>query len=198
MSASGEHDRLTGNLIMFGVIAALDEQQARVRVNADGLLTDWLPWIERRAGSVVRTWLVPEIGEQVVIACPYGDPAQGVVIGSVYQNAYPAPADRKAIHRTIYGDGTSIEYDLEATALTLNVGRGSVVINCAQATARAIDSITLDSPEVRITGTARVDADLNVAGDATAGRDVKGGSISLKSHHHTAQGPTAPTIPAEP
>ncbi len=67
MSALGEHDRLLGNVVLFGVIAETDAEQARVRVDADGLRTAWIPWGERRAGSGVRTWCMPELGEQVVL-----------------------------------------------------------------------------------------------------------------------------------
>lgn len=88
---SAEHARLIGNLLMIGVVRELDEAGSRVRVDADGMLTDWIPWLERRAGPGMRSWCAPEPGEQVVLACPYGDPGQALVLGSLYQNRFPAP-----------------------------------------------------------------------------------------------------------
>lgn len=195
---SAEHARLIANLVIVGVVTELDEAAARVRVDADGMLTDWVPWLERRAGPGVRTWCPPEPGEQVMIACPYGDPAQAVVLGSVYRDAHPAPGDTKLVHRTVYADGSVVEYDREANALAVTVGSGSVTINCADATVNATDSVTLNTPATHATGDLSVDGKIEAGGDITTPAEVKAGDIGLKSHKHTAQGATAPTTPAQP
>lgn len=199
MSAAGEHDRQIGNLLMLGVVAELDEAQARVRVDCDGMRTDWIPWIERRAGPGVRTWSAPEVGEQVVVAAPYGDPAQGVVIGSVYQEAHDAPASLKAVHRTEYADGTVVEYDRESTTLTVNVGSGSVIVNCATATVTASESVTLDTPNTRATGDLKVDGKIEAGADITTPAEVKAGNIGLKAHKHagvtSGSAQTSPSVP---
>ncbi|WP_439447861.1 phage baseplate assembly protein V [Stenotrophomonas sp. ATs4] len=195
---SAEHARLIGNLLMIGVVRELDEANGRVRVDADGMLTDWIHWLERRAGPGVRSWCAPEPGEQVVLACPYGDPGQALVLGSLYQDRFPAPADSHLRQRTEFADGSFVEYDRETTTLTVNVGSGKVIVNCASAQVIASESIVLDTPSVKATG------DLDVTGAISAGKDistpgdVKAGVIGLKSHMHTAQGPTAPTTPAQP
>lgn len=194
---SAEHGRLIANLAMVGVVAELDESSARVRVDADGMLTDWIPWIERRAGPGVRTWSAPEVGEQVFIVCPYGDPCQAVVVGSIYQDVHPAPASAKTVHRTEYADGSVVEYDRAAAALTVNVGAGRVIVNCGAAEVHASDSVTLDTPLTRTTGDLRVDGKIDAAGDIATPNEVKAGAVGLKSHHHTAQGATAPTTAAQ-
>jgi phage baseplate assembly protein V len=198
MSAVGDHDRQIGNLIMLGVIAELDEAQARVRVDCDGLRTDWIPWVEYRAGPGLRTWSAPEVGEQVVVLCPCGDPAQGVVMGSVYQEAHDAPAVAKAVHRVEFGDGSVVEYDRSTAALSITVGTGSVTINCATAIVHASESVTLDTPETHATGNLKVDGKIDAVGDITTPAEVKAGPIGLKAHKHTAQGATAPTTAAQP
>lgn len=195
--------RLLSSFLLVGVVAELDEAAARVRVDADGLRTDWIPWGERRAGPGVRTWSAPEVGEQVILACPFGDPAQAVVLASIFQNDHAAPASVKTIHRTTYADGTVVEYDRTAHKFTMNVGSGSVVVNCATATVTASDSVTLDTPTVHATGDLTVDGDVSVQGKAdvqgnvTSQGEVKAGTIGLKAHHHTAQGATAPTTVAQ-
>ena len=195
---SAEHARLIGNLLMIGVVRELDEAGGRVRVDADGMLTDWIPWLERRAGPGVRSWCAPEPGEQVLLACPYGDPGQALVLGSLYQDRFPAPADSRLRHRTEFADGSVVEYDQETATLNVDVGSGKVIVTCASAQVIASASIVLDSPSVKATG------DLDVTGAIRAGKDistpgeVKAGAIGLKAHKHTAQGPTAPTTPAQP
>lgn len=198
MNASGEHERLLGMLLMLGKVAELDEATARARVDADGLLTDWIPWMAARAGSGVRTWSAPEVGEQVVIACPYGDPAQGVILGSVYYEAHPAPANVKTTHRTEYADGTVVEYDRAERRLTVDVGEGTVIVNCKTATVTASESVTLDTPNTHATGDLKVDGKIEAGQDITTPAEVKAGNIGLKAHKHTAQGATAPTTVAQP
>lgn len=216
--------RLLSSLVMVGVVAELDEEDARVRIDVDGMRTDWIPWGERRAGPGVRTWCAPEVNEQVVIVCPYGDPSQAVIVGSIYQQTCPAPANLRTIHRTIYADGTVIEYDREAHAFRIDVGTGSVTVNCgsatvvasegvtvecATATVTASDSVTLDTPTTHATGDLNVDGNVSVQGNAdvvgdvtaanvTARTEVTAGAITLTGHRHTATGPTAPTTPAQP
>lgn len=195
---SAEHARLIGNLLMIGVVRELDEAGARVRVDADGMLTDWIPWLERRAGPGVRSWCAPGPGEQVLLACPYGDPGQALVLGSLYQDRFPAPADISLLQRTQYADGSIVEYDQQTTTLTISVGSGKVIVNCASAEVHASDSVLLDTPSIKATGDLEVAGAISAGKDITTSADVKAGAIGLKTHTHTAQGPTAPTTPAKP
>lgn len=197
MSASGEHDRLIGNMAMLGVVMELDESQALVRVSCDGMMTGWIPWTAIGAGPGVRVWSAPEVGEQVVVLSPYGDPAQGVVIGRVYQDDYPPPASVKTTHRTEYADGTVVEYDRAAHRYTIDVGAGSVVVNCKTATVTASESVTLDAPTTHLTGDLKVDGKIDADGTITTPEEVKAGDIGVKAHHHTAQGATAPTTTSQ-
>ena len=195
MSATGDHDRQIANMVMLGVVSELDEAQARVRVDCDGMRTDWIPWTERRAGPGVRTWSAPEVGEQVVVAAPYGDPTQGVVIGSVFQESHDAPASLKTKHRTEYGDGTVVEYDRDSTTLTVNVGSGKVIVNCATAQVHASESVTLDTPTTHATGDLKVDGRIDAGGNITTPAEVTAGDIGLKTHKHPTAGMGPPSAP---
>lgn len=197
MSALGEHDRLLGNVVLIGIVAEVDAEQSRVRVDADGLRSAWISWAERRVGPGVRTWCMPEVGEQVVLVCPYGDPAQAVIVGSIFRDAYPAPANAATLHRTVYADGSRVDYNRAAHALTVYVGEGTVTVHCKTATVAASESVTLDSPTVRATGDVAIDGKLTAQGEITTPAEVKAGNIGLKAHHHTAQGSTAPTTSAQ-
>lgn len=182
-------------MLMLGVVSELDEAQARVRVDCDGMRTDWIPWIERRAGPGLRTWCAPEVGEQVMVASPYGDPSQAVVVGSVYQESHDAPANAKTVERSEYADGTVIEYDRAANRFTIDVGSGSVVVNCATATVTATESVTLDTPRTHATGDLKVDGKIDADGNITTPAEVTAGNIGLKTHKHPTASPGSPSAP---
>lgn len=152
-----ETQRIMANLIRIGKISALDETTARVKVDVAGLTTDWLPWAVARAGST-RTWSAPRIGEQVVVLSPYGDPAQGVVMPSLYQDDFPAPANSKDQEHTVYPDGTSIDYNSATNTYTMTVvGNAQVTVICKNATVQASEAVTLDTPLTHCTGALTVD-----------------------------------------
>lgn len=154
----GELQRQMANVIRIGKIVALDETNARVKVDVAGLVTDWLPWAVNRAGGN-RTWSAPEIGEQVVVLAPYGDPGQGVVIPSIYQDNSPAPADSKDVDRTVYGDGTVTEYNRATHQLLWNLGPTKITANRTQLKLECNGStITMDAAGIKLQG---VRIDLN-------------------------------------
>lgn len=192
---TAEHDRRIGGVALIGVITELDAAQARVRVDADGLLTDWLPWCERRAGPGLRTWAAPEVGEQVLVVCVGGDPAQGVVVGSLYRDDHDAPADAETVARALFGDGTVVEYDRDAKVLTVDVGEGAVVVNCKTATITATEKVTIDTPETHATGNLKVDGKIDADGNITTPAEVTAGTIGLKTHKHPTAGSGPPSTP---
>lgn len=196
-----ETERQLANVVMLGTIAELDEAAARVRVNVDGLVTDWIPFTAARAGAGVREWSAPEPGEQVVVVCPYGDPAQGVVLGSVYQDAHAAPAAVKTTHRTEYADGAFVEYDRAAHAMKVDVPAGGkielhiggtvLLLEDGKATLTTPE-LVVDAPQSTFTGAVTVQGELTYqagmtgTGSATvSGGDVIADGVSLKTHVHS-------------
>jgi len=120
-------ERRLANLVVLGQVAELDVERARVRVKAGPILTAWLPFTTGRAGPDV-TWHAPEPGEQVVLVAPGGDLNQAVVVGSLYRQAYPAPADSAEISRTRFKDGAVMEYDREQHHWRLSVPSGGRIV----------------------------------------------------------------------
>lgn len=116
-------ERRLANQIQMGTVAQADYGAARVRVQCGDLLTGWLPWTTQRAGAD-RAWWAPEVGEQVVVLSPCGNPAMGVVSGSLYQDAHPAPASSPDISTQVFADGLVVTHDRAAKRTTLN-GRDS-------------------------------------------------------------------------
>lgn len=150
--AQAETERILANLIRVGTVAQLDEANARVKVSVAGLTTDWLPWITARAGAT-RTWSAPRPGEQVVVLAPYGDPAQAVVLPSLYQDSHPAPSNTKDAEHVIFPDGSTVDYNSASNTLNVTVaGAGKVVVNCKEATINAETSVTLNTPQTTCKG----------------------------------------------
>lgn len=103
-------ERRLENALAYGVVEAVDYPGALARVRLGENVTAWIPWGTGRAGPD-RTWCAPEVGEQVLVASPTGDLNQGCIITTLYQSRHPAPASRETLTRTVYDDGTVIEYD---------------------------------------------------------------------------------------
>tara|TARA_B100001564_G_C20610453_1_gene657345 strand:+ start:392 stop:910 length:519 start_codon:yes stop_codon:yes gene_type:complete len=129
-------DRRISNLIQLGKVVEADYPNAKLRVEIGDITTEWLPWLARRA-SFDNTWWSPEIGEQVIVLAPSGEINQAVILPSVYQQAHSAPADSPEVHKTVYKDGTVIQYDRENHVLTANVnsaGRIELIIGASTIT----------------------------------------------------------------
>jgi len=131
-----ESERRVDNLLRLGTVAAADYAAARVKVQSGDLFTGWIPWITRRAAGDIDWW-APEVGEQVLLLSPCGDPAQAVCLGSIYRSAAPAPQRRPDVRYTRYEDGTSVEYDRAAGVLTVDCVNEVVVRAAAHVQVRA-------------------------------------------------------------
>lgn len=169
-----EMNRSISNMIRVGNIRAVDVANARVRVAFGGCVSDWLPWGTSRAGNR-RDWTAPNVGEQVMVFCPFGDPTQAVVGPSIFQDDFSAPATSADQDTTVYPDGTTVDYNSATNTLTVTVaGSGNVVINCKVATVKADTSVTIDTPETTCTG------NLTVKKSFTMGQE--GGSATMKGN----------------
>ena len=155
--------RLMQNMIRIGTIAEIDHAAARVRVTTGDLLTEWLPWLESRAGQT-RTWSPPTAGEQVLLLAPGGELAGAVVLSAVNSNAYPAPTDAPNLTHWLMPDGAVIEYDHAAKHLRADLP-GSAAITAPK-------GVTIDGP-------------LHVTEGITTPADVVASGISLVNHTTT-------------
>ncbi len=123
-----ELERRFNNLLRLGIIAEADYPAGKVRVSSGELLTTWIPWLTRRASNDTDWW-APEIGEQVLLLSPAGDPAQAVALPAVYQQAHPANGDRATMRRTDFADGGFVQYDRASGELAINVvGNANITV----------------------------------------------------------------------
>lgn len=148
-----ELERLIRNMIRIGTVKTL--AGSRVVVQSGDLVTAPLPWVTRRAGND-RDWWAPEPGEQVLLVCPCGDPALGVVIPAIYRDDFPEPGDGPSIHRTCYADTAVVEYDRAGHALSATIP----------------GAIRATAPDITLTGPVRIDGTLHVTGAVTSDTSI--------------------------
>ncbi|KLT22638.1 baseplate assembly protein GpV [Wolbachia endosymbiont of Armadillidium vulgare str. wVulC] len=131
--AISELNRKLANVIRIGVVKEIDYEKAKVRVKIGEFLTDWLPWITMKAGED-RSWLPPNIDEQVIVLSPFGELSLGVALAGIYQQKYAAPKNKKEINSVKFQDGTKFTYNkgkhhLEIEVvdkITLKAGESSI------------------------------------------------------------------------
>jgi len=123
-------------MILRGIVVAVDEQTARVRVqmpDLDGLVSNWLPVVHHKTQKDKAYWL-PDIGEYVVVAFDEeGEHSDGYVIGAIYNDKDTPPVVSKDKFFVRFEDGTEIEYDrkshlLRVKAPTVQIQAGTVII----------------------------------------------------------------------
>lgn len=155
--------RMIENLIRIGQIEEIDLSGKCCRVRTGQLLTNWLPWIQQRAGTT-RTWSPPTIGEQVMVFSPSGELGAGIVLTGLFSTANPAPSESSDEHITDYPDGARIAYNHATHTLTAT-GIQTALVHASM-------QVTIDCPAVHFTG------------DVTVDGDVIASEISLVNHVH--------------
>ncbi|MGE4489275.1 MAG: phage baseplate assembly protein V [Kiritimatiellales bacterium] len=116
-----ELQRRVANLVMFGTIEAVTidgPEKARASVRSGGLVTAPLPWTAGRMGNR-RDWSAPVPGEQVLVICHNGDPAQGVIAGSLGSDTNPNPSGNPNVFKTIFADGSFVQVDLDTHEMSI-------------------------------------------------------------------------------
>ncbi len=182
--------RLVENLIRIGTILEVDHAAKRCRVKSGELETQWLAWVNTRAGNT-RDWDPPTIGEQCLILSPSGEVAAGIVIMGIYCNTYDAPSTNPDEHVRAYPDGARISYNHVTGALN--------AVGIQTALVEAADHIIFDCPQVTFTGKVNVqnlltyeNGMVGIEGSNAAAiitGDVIANGISLVHHQHTGVQP---------
>lgn len=159
--SNAERDRLLGDVARMGIVAEIDLATARVTVAIGDLMTGPLPWQAVRAGAV-KVWAPPSIGEQVLVICPEGDIAAGVVLPGFFCEANAAPTEQD-LFWIEFEDGSKVTFDHETHELSVVLPVGG---------------------RLRVVGDIEVTGDVAVKGKITATEDVVADRVSLKSHRH--------------
>ena len=162
-----ELERQVKNLLTPAKIAAVqtDPYLARVDYGSAGqaVLSDWLPIMTPRAGSVT-VWLPVSIGESVLVLRPHGDEAQAIIVPAFFNKA-PAHSLSQVI---------------------ITYAGGSLAIDTASGAITATGNLTINGT-LTITDAVRAQQSVSIAGDMTT--DSKG---SFNDHKHEYQMPEHP------
>ncbi|MTH78751.1 phage baseplate assembly protein V [Paracoccus aestuariivivens] len=121
-----ELERRLANVVRFATITEVDPGNARARVTfGRETASAWLHFSTARAGGA-RVWSPPVTGEQVVVLSPMGDTGQGIIMGSLPSNAFPAPSGDGGTYRIDMPGGVSISVAGGSISIT---APGNVVVN---------------------------------------------------------------------
>ncbi|MBX4336413.1 phage baseplate assembly protein V [Bartonella raoultii] len=145
--------RRVANMVVVGKISHVDHKNARYRVKSGNLVSDWIPDTQARAGKTC-SYEGRDVGEQVIVVSSSGDLSQGIIVGSLHTDANQA-ADKGNIHKTLYPDGTTVEYDDKQNSYTLNLtsgGKFSLTISDGVSIKGDSKKLELQAPEgIKIT-----------------------------------------------
>lgn len=143
--------RLLHNLIRVGTVIDVDHNVPAVRVSDGELETNWLKWLEPRAGQTTD-WDPPTVGEQVVLLSPGGELSGAIVLRGLNSDLIPHPSKDPNKKVREYPDGARVEYD-HASSGMLITGIKTLTVDASDSILlKAGSSITLDTPEATSTG----------------------------------------------
>lgn len=190
-----------------GIVSKVDAVKHQVRCTIpalDDLETAWLPFLTHNSGGN-QFYCLPDVGELVAILLD-AQGESGCVLGTIYNDKDPTPAQDSNIWMKKFSNGTVISH---------NRRTGDVLVQATgQVTIVSPSLVTIDCPETKTTGNLLIEGSLTYmqgmtgsggAGGATAvingsletkGGDVKADNISLKQHTHMEQGDGKPTSSA--
>jgi len=188
------------NLLRQGTIQAVDHDGVRVRVQSGDIRTNWLPWFERRAGSV-RSWSPPSVGEQCLVLSPGGDLANGMVLVGLNSDSNPAAANSNTLYRTVFPDDAVVDYDFSTHTLVCTLPAGgsgtvnapdSITINTKEATINAANTTITGACVVQgllsftagMAGSGGGGAVASFEGQVESSGDIVASGISLVEHRH--------------
>jgi phage baseplate assembly protein V len=169
-----EAHRKIANMVMIGTVIDVDALSGRARVQIGELQTAKLPWLSPRMGNR-RDWNPPKGGEQVLVLCHNGDPAQGLIVASLGYDANPNPSSNPQIFKTVYSDGTFVQVDLDthemsigcAGAVTVTAAGNVTVMSAGSIKATAAVKAEVTAPAISLTGPVTITGAVTITGPLT-------------------------------
>lgn len=113
-----ELQRKLANMIQITTITEVDHARRKLRVLVGADNSAELPW-PAAIGRNWKRWTPLRKGQQVVIACPDGNPAQAVLIGNLYRDGIDSPATDADLDVIEFENGARIEHDISCGVLAL-------------------------------------------------------------------------------
>jgi phage baseplate assembly protein V len=158
----------------FGYVSAYDpaRNMARVRFpDKDNLVSAWLP-VSAQNSKKNKAERHLDIDEHVYCDMLGNGLEAGVVLCAVFDDKNKPPLGNQDIQRTTFEDGTVVQYDRAARALTVDCsGSGGTVAVIAPG-------------GVSIQGDVSVTGNLSVSGDVSASGSVADAAGNTNHHSH--------------
>lgn len=164
------------NLIRYGIVAEVDytSTPAKCRVKSGNITTDFLPFINGRAGTTID-WDPVTVGEQCIIFSPSGELSTGTVIAGLNQESIKAPSASKDEYVRKFPDRAIVKYNHASSHLEVTGIKTAMV--------KASVSVTVDTPDATFTGNVTINGNATVDklltykggmnGSATSGASAK-------------------------
>jgi phage baseplate assembly protein V len=161
-----------------GLVEAVDGRGfVKVRLPEHGVVTDWLPVVQRLAH---KAWdmALPRVGSQVALL-PGLDLDDAIVLGCLPSSLDQPPITDPLVHFLTFEDGTRISYDPTAKALMIAAPL-NVKVTCTT---------------FELTGTLKLVGDLNQTGNQQVSGNVVTGGTNSAHHTHPVSGNVAQPVP---
>jgi phage baseplate assembly protein V len=144
---SPDNSRRIESLNRIGTVSAVDPEAGKCRVKSGQLESEWLRWLERRAGTT-NDWDPPTVGEQCLILSPSGEVAGGLVLLGIPSDEHPQPSHDKNTWTRVFPDGARLSHDHSAQVFQLSVPDGGKIVFSIGATTLELrgDGVTLTTP----------------------------------------------------
>ncbi|GHU28674.1 hypothetical protein AGMMS50256_11520 [Betaproteobacteria bacterium] len=154
-------NRRVESMIRIGTIAEVDHPAGKCRVQTGKLLTEWIPWFERREGTT-RDWDPPTPGEQCMVLSPSGDPAGGLVLLGIPSDAHPQPTHDKNFWMRVFPDGAVLQHNHAEHRFQIKVGSASLTLMPGMAILKT-PFFLVDAPLTQFTGTVQIGRTLHIS-----------------------------------
>lgn len=147
--------RSRGVAVTLAVVADTDDPESRSRVKATlplfgDVAGDWMPILSIGAGKSKGFTIIPEVGDEVLVLLPDGDPARGIVLGGLYGSSAalgerPAEGARSFVLRS--PSGPQLTFDGGEALIRIETGNGEMIEMGPDGTIfRAMRDMTIEAP----------------------------------------------------
>lgn len=101
----------------LATVSSVDPETACARVvhQPEGVLSGWLPVLSLWAGNGWGLVCLPAPGDQVLVLPHDGDPASGIVVGSIFSDNHRCPATKLGEFWLVHQSGTSLRMANDGT-----------------------------------------------------------------------------------
>jgi len=159
-NSSGKDNHFQSTILIGRVAEVVpDENGANVRVifpdrlnhQKQPLITKPIPVLQISAGKK-RSFALPRIGQNVLVARRPGANGDYFLLGSFYTTSDKAPVTDPNLDYTEYDDGSIIQFDAGSGTMTWDL-KGGISLQCVgDVLVKSNGSLTLDAPSITLRG----------------------------------------------